>query len=972
MRRLLPFWFRVGLCCAFLTLISVIPGLSLDPETFLSLYRWDRWSGDDLPARSVRAVVYGRDGYIWSPSYGGLIRFDGQRFEAFNPPDDFGIITNGFTAAGPGAEEGLWLGGTGGGVYRFIDGEFSCVLQPADSKINTIVSIIEDGLGRIWVGGTKGLVRLERTDSGWTPLWLDELGDADVAQLIVDAGGRVWAATDRGLWRLMADGPAQPYPGLAGLAISSVTEDSAGYLWVWVGGRGLAQVPALGTTTVEIEPVEGLAEVSVLYFDRDGALWLGNSDSLHRRVGGRLELWPDPLDGGALSITEDREGNLWFSSYYQGLVRLAEGKFTVFSTDEGLNHEVVHTLAEDEDGSIWVGSDQGLNRIRDNAVVSIPPALGVLQAQVVLSLARDAEGGLWIGTRDDGLYHWDGRSLSHVGPEQGLNEPGLRRLLSDGEKLWAGSFKGLFELESGRIRHWSRADGFLNDFILAISRGHDGTLWVGTNGGGLHTLAEGRIRAITTDDGLPSMFVTDVFEDQGGALWLATAAGVCRIKSGEFTTATAEDGLIGRAFFQIIEDDQGYLWMTSEEGISRVSRTELESRMVGGSEPLSAVRFDRADGLQAVKMTGIAKAIKASDGRLWFSTMSGAAVVDPADLVFNSVPPPVYVEAVVGDGKPLPIIGDHAHVPAGIKNLEIRYSGLSFVSPDKVRFRYRIAGYSNDWQETETRRIAYFTSLSPRTYRFEVTACNNDGLWNERPAVVSFTIEPLFYQTWAFYVACAFALFFLGLSVAMIRVRALKRRERLLAGLVDERTRELAAANEELARLARLDGLTGIANHRRFREFFDQEWRRCLRERQPLSVAMIDIDDFKLFNDRYGHQVGDETLRKVAEIIQRATRRPGDLAARYGGEEFVLVLTNTDEAGAVALAEVVRANVVEAAIPHEGGPVGRVSISIGVATVVPDREQEPDEIITRADDALYRAKAEDKNRVEVASARRSR
>ena len=964
--RHFPYWLRVGLGCALLVCVSAGSGFSLDTGTPLSLYRWDRWSGDDLPARSVRAVVYGKDGYIWSPSYGGLIRFDGQRFEAFNPPEDFGITTNGFTAASPGSDAGLWLGGTGGGVYRFIDGEFSSVLQPGESRINTISSILDDGVGGIWVGGTKGLVRLERTGPGWTPTWFEEMADREVAGLAVDSDNTVWAATDRGLWRLSANKPAQPHPALTDLIIASITFDPAGRLWVWVDGKGLAEVPAFNTSPVVIVPLDGLTVVAALFFDRDGALWLGNSDSLHRYAGGRLERWPDPVDGGALSLTEDREGNLWFSSYYQGLVRLAEGKFTVYSTDEGLNHEIVHTLVEDHDGSIWVGSDQGLNRIRGNNVVSIPVELDELRDQVVLSLSTDSDGGLWIGTEHHGLHRWDGRELTHIGPERGLDEPGLRRLYRDGETLWIGSYKGLFALEDGRIEHWSRQDGFLNDFILAIEGGRDGALWIGTDGGGLYSLREGRIRGFTTDDGLPSMFITDVYEDARGSLWLATAAGVCRYKDQVFSAVTAENGLVGRAFFQVLEDDQGYFWMTSEEGISRVGMADLNALMDGRPDPLEVVHFDRGDGLQAVKMTGIAKAMKASDGRLWFSTMSGAAVVDPADLVFNSVPPPVYVEGVFGDGRSLPMVEDKVVVPAGIKNLEIRYSGLSFVSPEKVRFRYRMAGYSNHWQETETRRTAYFTNLSPRTYRFEVTACNNDGLWNDRPAVVTFTVEPLFYQTWAFYVACAFGLFFLGLSVAMIRVRALKRRERVLAGLVDEQTRELAVANKELARLARLDGLTGIANHRRFREFFDQEWRRCLRAGQPLSVIMIDIDHFKQYNDRYGHQEGDEALRRVAAIIQKATRRPGDLAARYGGEEFILVLTNTDSEGAVSLAESIRGDLFDAAIPHDGSAFGRISFSAGVATITPKQDLEQDDLVSRSDGALYRAKDGGRNRVELA------
>ncbi len=214
MMRFLPFWLRAVLGCALVQCAGAAFAFSLDPDTSLSLYRWDRWSGDDLPARSVRAVVYGNDGYIWSPSYGGLIRFDGQRFEAFNPPEDFGTITNGFTAASPGAEAGLWLGGTGGGVYRFVDGTFSCVLEPVDSRINTIVSVLDDDRGGIWVGGTKGLARLSRDESGWAEIWFADLDDLDVAGLAAVSGGDVWAATNRGLWRLADDGGASRHPGL--------------------------------------------------------------------------------------------------------------------------------------------------------------------------------------------------------------------------------------------------------------------------------------------------------------------------------------------------------------------------------------------------------------------------------------------------------------------------------------------------------------------------------------------------------------------------------------------------------------------------------------------------------------------------------------------------------------------------------------------------------------------------------------
>jgi len=939
---------------------------ALDPETPPSHFVWDRWSGDDLPARSLRSVVVGPQGYVWTPSYGGLIRFDGQGFEVFNPPLGFGVTTNGFTVASLGSEGEIWLGGTGGGVFTFVDGDFDCVLEPEESRINTIAAISDDGRGGLWVGGSSGLVRIGMVGQERTLQWIEPLAEYEIAGLAVDRDGMVWAASNAGLFRVSSHGEVVAHPELEGSNIEAIAVNGIGELWAWESDRGLVKISDSGVSVEHARHLDQPTDVKTIYFDRDDGLWVGGVDSVYRLVVDRFEQWPDPTGGGALSFTEDREGNLWFCSYYEGLTRLAEGKFSVFSTDDGLASEMVHSLAEDNDGAIWVGTDQGLSLIRDDRVDEIPPELKRLGDEVVLSVEIDSEGVLWIGTYGDGLHRWDGRSLERLGPGRRVEAFRVRRLLSDGDSLWVGSYNGLFELRDGVFRGWSRADGLRNDFILALERLSTGELLLGSDGGGLHLLAGETLTSLTTDDGLASMFVMDVFEDRNGSVWLATAGGISRYADGEFSNADSTDGLVGRAFLQILEDDHGFLWMTSESGISRVAKNQMEAVMNGRTEKVDAVHFDHADGLLAVKMTGTANALKAEDGRLWFSTMNGVAVVDPGAIVFNDLPPPVAVEEVSVDGRRLVVLNGRFVVPAGFHSLEITSSGLSFAAPEKVLFRYRLVGFSEEWQEMGTRRTAYFTSLKPKDYRFEVTACNNDGLWNNNPSVLTFTVQPRFYQTALFFVGCGLLIFLLGIGAAMIRVLTLTRKERKLAALVDERTRELAEANHELARLARIDGLTEIANFRRFREFIDEEWRRCLRLAQPLSVVMIDTDHFKRFNDRYGHCEGDQALRRVASIVQDAARRPGDLAARYGGEEFVVVLTNTSSEGAARLAELIRSEVAAARVVHEESEFGFLTVSAGVGTVVPDPSTEYDNLITQADNALYRAKAGGRNRVVIA------
>ena len=198
---------------------------------------------------------------------------------------------------------------------------------------------------------------------------------------------------------------------------------------------------------------------------------------------------------------------------------------------------------------------------------------------------------------------------------------------------------------------------------------------------------------------------------------------------------------------------------------------------------------------------------------------------------------------------------------------------------------------------------------------------------------------------------------------------ALRQAKEELERQVAERTRELTDANQELQRLSLSDALTCIGNRRYQDEFLEREWRRALREQTPLSLVMLDIDYFKLFNDTYGHVAGDDCLRKVAGILTATIQRATDFASRYGGEEFVLVLPATGEQGALTLAEKIRRGVEELAIPHEKSPVaGVVTVSIGVAAIVPMRDSEGSLLLVAADRALYQAKTAGRNLVRSAGA----
>ncbi|MFC1853737.1 diguanylate cyclase, partial [candidate division CSSED10-310 bacterium] len=411
------------------------------------------------------------------------------------------------------------------------------------------------------------------------------------------------------------------------------------------------------------------------------------------------------------------------------------------------------------------------------------------------------------------------------------------------------------------------------------------------------------------------------------------------------------------------------------KGIFSIRRQDLLNYTPGKSQLLSCQHYGTMDGMKSRECNGGIQPAgwKSRDGKLWFPTIKGVTVINPDDIKINKTPPPVVIEKIVVDDKTFDKF-EKVFLPPEAEKFEFHYSGLSLYAPDKVLFKFIIVGLDRDWVEAGLRRIAYYTNIPPGDYTFIVRACNSDGIWNTTGASVSFQVAPYFYQTKWFYGMCIVLLLLSGWGAIKFRVRKHEVREKELEALVDERTknllevtRQLEDANQELQKLSATDSLTGIANRRTFKDFLASEWKRSFRLKTPLALIMIDIDFFKLYNDTYGHQSGDECLKKVAKSIANSVNRPGDLAVRYGGEEFVVVLFNTDKEGGASLAEKIRLGIENLNIVHDKSPLGnRVTVSIGLAAFKPTIGLSVSDLIARADEALYLAKRKGRNCLVVA------
>lgn len=767
---------------------------ALDPSTPLSQYGRDNWDSDSgLPQNSVQAILQTRDGYLWLGTQEGLVRFDGVRFTIFDTRNTPAMSDDWVQSLCQTRDGTLWIG-TLSGLLRYRQEKFE-PFGPTTKIARAIVgALLESRDGALWLGTSVGLGRV-RGDA------LELFGEAEglpsprVRALAEDRDGGVWAGLGNGIARFR-DGKITGYtmgerfPG-AGVALS---DDGEGGLWVGTG-RGLVHWKE--RVLRHFDEKDGLTNTlarSVMR-DREGTVWVGTSGGLFRLRGGRFDRYATEnglSSNRVLTAFEDREGSLWVGTTDGGLDRLKNERVANYTARDGLSDDKIWTVFEDRDRDLWVGTAEGwLNRL---------PAGGTRFEQVgpmgniIHAIGQDAAGDLWIGTQGAGLVRRRGNRQWRYTTADGLPSNSVASICPDGRGgIWIGTFApGLVHYEGGKFTLIKPSPGGLpGHAIFSLYRDAAGDLWIGTFGGGVTRMRGEEFLTLSTKDGLPHDIVMSTFQDGQGSYWFATRGGLSRYRDGRFTTYRQKEGLFHDAVQRVVQDGHGYLWMTSNRGIFRVSEQELAAAAKGRGETLHPVSFATASGLRSAECNNAQHgALRTADGRLWFATVKGLAMADPARIELNRTPPTVVIEQVLSGRERLPQ-AESRRLPPGRGDLEFHYTALNFRSPAAVRFRYRLEGFDAGWIEAGTRRTAYYTNLPPGGYRFTVLACNEDGVWNARGSSTNFVLEPRFYQTAWFRILGALALALLAFTAHRIRVRRLEAREWFRTALAEAKLHAL-------------------------------------------------------------------------------------------------------------------------------------------------------------------------------------
>lgn len=861
------------------------------------------WSlNEGLPQNSVNDIIQTRDGYLWIATWGGLVRFDGLKFTVFNRSTYPEMISDRVLHLFEDSASRLWIATEYGLIHKFKD---KFTLHSSKNGLpNTAIDFIgEDDKGNILLVNINLELFYLNGDS-----WVRDENTTEVFSekpffqilngvLIAVDQHHILKKTNSG-WETYFTFP-EPLES----RVTSFLQDQAGNLWIGTNGSGLFRLTNQDFESIAT-PLGNLSGfISALFEDSSGNIWSLTQDGVNifqrEEHTGILTtgLWFS--ENRAKNIIEDNEGTIWIGTETSGLHKVRPAVFKVYDKEQGIRIDNLLSVSLTPQNSILFGTNcDGVYEYKNENIYRRPES-DQLTNSCVWAVHQDEHENLWVASSGLYVFRSNGSHYRYT-QNDGLSGLDIRVIYPDAENtFWIGSSEGLDYFDGQKFTSTSNQNELSDNDVRVVHRDRNNNLWVGTVNG-LNKIVDGAVTTFTAIPGLASHYFRAIYEDRDGNLWFGTyGGGIVLLKDSEFTVITQEDGLFDNIVSHLVEDVNGYLWMGSNRGISRVKKSMLLDFAAGIIPTVSSTYYGAEQGLINPETNGGFQPALAqnAEGLIFFPTVAGLAVVDPADVQPNNQVPPVYIEGINMNNTSFQA-SDSVAANWRVDLLEIDYTALSFIDPKLINFRYKLENYDQNWVEAGNRRAAFYTGLPPGKYRFLVTASNNDGLWSDEPAVLPITIIPPFWMTRWFTIVVTFLLVMGGIALYAKRINKLKKERKqqeeisslLIEKQEEERSRIAGEMHDSLGQL-----LLVIKN----------------QALQHLKKESTDISSKQVLEDISGNV--SKTLKTVREISHNL--RPPELD-RLGITETINALLYDLEAYADFRIEADIANI-DGLIPRE-------------------------------------------------------
>jgi len=777
----------------------------LDDKKNLSQFNYDRWTTENgLPTNSLLHIYQSSDGYLWLSSYGGIIRFDGNRFTIFNKKNIPDLENNSIGRIGEDLQGNIWFTTQGNGLVSYKNGSFHSY------------------------GKEEGFLHLYRA-------------------LYIDKQNTVYSASSEKGWFLFKNGQFTliDYPSsLASIEVRSIVEGPNGEIYFGTLGEGLFKYEHGKLTHIPINNSLPIQWIYSLYFTNEKMLLIGTSEGLFQYNGESFSMLPMGTVATINVITEDingsiwlgtnngivrlknrensnfsnevsiclpnsfindlifdLEGNLWLTNYKDGLTRVKDGKFTNYNLETGLLGKAVNSICEIGPQKFLLAFDNGQLNCINNGEVFPYKTKTSLSGKRVRHIYKDSKSNIWFSTYDGLLKRTPQGKEFFYHPNNGFPASKIRITYEDSKgNIWVGTRNnGLIKIKpDGTVQVIDVSSGLSSMLIMSIDEDFEGRLLVGTNDGGLNIIINDKVVDVWNKKrGLPSDIVFNVHQSKDSSIWIAMNGGLACIRHQKVYTLSTANGLADDTPFDIVEDESGNFWLPCIAGIMKINSASLHQFIQGKPNSYEIYLYNRKDGMHQEECNATSQSIRASNGSLLFPTIDGITQISPAITQINTLKPNVVIETLTINNQ-LANLFEPILIRPGKNRLTFEFTALSLHEPQKNNFRYQLIGYEDDWTNSGNIRTVSYTNLPPGYYTFKVIASNNDGIWNDKGDMLSFRIKPLFVQTRLFYFLLLLVVFAIVYSIYIYRINQLKRQQRNLEETVKRRTIEITLKNKEL------------------------------------------------------------------------------------------------------------------------------------------------------------------------------
>jgi signal transduction histidine kinase/ligand-binding sensor domain-containing protein len=753
------------------------------------------WSARDGAPQVISHLAQDRDGTLWIGSDTGLFNFDGQTFRRFQSPAGQPAFpaaqVNSLLITKDGT---LWVGFSQSGAARIMSGRVTLFSRVESEPLVIVTQLREAPDGSIWAIAN----RLQLIRFGPDGRWLLEStpSSSRVGGIYVDSANTLWLAQGGFLHRRPLAQASYTRTAVPADVVYDFLETSEGDIWIndfdtTAPSPRMQQIDSRGTLLFTV-PKDLFMHGRLAY--AAGSLIVGSESYGLRRLS-REEMFssmPGRLiesdvftreqglsSNATLSLLIDSQGSIWIGGN-RGLDRLRPAQLTPYTTADAR-----WSVCSNQRGQVWITQSNGLLPVFGSEPQWLP-ATGD-----VYSVACANDGRVWfVDTK--GIWMIASRQITALPSIAGVRPYGVTRIvLASDYSLYAtvsGSIEnggGIWRYRDGR---WTRLPGELAVAGFAYLDKKD-RLWIGYPAGRI-TLH----RESTSQDfwsGEPGLGRVTAFLDTAHGLWVA-GNGLAILRDSQFKMLTFAEPSAALGVRGIVEARNGDLWLNSGNGLTQIPAKELALGLEHTTYPMKVRVIKQGDFAGALQTVSgyMDTAARDQDGRLWFATRSGVVHLDP-ERTTASRPPIVTIRSIVADGQQ---VRDN-RVVSGTRTLAIHYLGVNLTAPESVIYRYRLQGYDESWQEAGRRTEAIFTRLPPGTYTFSVTASNGDGEWTEPVSLPPLTVLPSFYQTWWFAAAMVGLTMMAVAVVYQIRVRQIAR---VMNARFDERLAERTRVAREL------------------------------------------------------------------------------------------------------------------------------------------------------------------------------